>query len=65
MDEFKSNLAYFKKIVPDSDGNSLNDEEVDIILMANNQYKTLIGEMKTNMIIDTAFTKIKIDFTNY
>lgn len=46
----------------ESDGNWLNGEEVDIILMANNQYKTLIGEMETNMIIDTAFTKIKTGF---
>lgn len=50
----------------ESDGNWLNGEEVDIILMANNQYKTLIGEMETNMIIDTAFTKNWfLNFINY
>ena len=62
MDELSANSASINKIVTENYNNSLHDEEINIILMTNNQYETLIGEMETNVKIDTASTKIKIGF---
>ena len=62
IDEFNANSAYITKIVSEIDGNSFNDEEINIILMANNHYETPTGAMEINVIIDTTCTKIKIGF---
>ena len=44
MDEINANsVVYTTKIIPEKYRNSLNDEKTNIMLMANNQYETMIG----------------------
>ena len=43
--------------ITESDNDDSPDEEVHIVLMANNEYEILLNEMETNAIIDTACTK--------
>ena len=48
MDKFNANSKDITKIVPENDDNSLNDEEISIIFMANNHNEAMIGEMEIN-----------------
>ena len=41
MHEFNANLASITKIVTENDDNSHNDEEISIIIMANNRHEII------------------------